>query len=177
MKRFIILIVVLISLSVQSQNEIKVDVFDLTIFKALDISYQYNLNEEASVGVSIFKNIDDKDNVFNDREDFTITPYYRQYFSLGSTENVYIEGFVAINSGKDYINSEIIATDGTGSGVFLENEIKYTDAAFGFVFGKSFVSPRGFVLDLYAGLGRNLFDSDGSPSIVPRLGINTGFRF
>lgn len=173
MKKIFFILFTCIGLGLFAQNhEVKLDVFDLTIFKSLDISYQYILNEESAVGISIFKNLSDKDNIFNYREEFTITPYYRQYFPLGNVENVFIEGFFAINSGKDFVG------DRTIDGTFEEaHSIDYTDGAFGFTVGKSFVSPRGFVLDLYAGLGRNLFDSEGSPSIVPRLGINTGFRF
>ncbi|MCF6350428.1 MAG: hypothetical protein L3J23_05285 [Flavobacteriaceae bacterium] len=176
MKKRIFLVVFLISLSVHSQHEVKFDVFDLIAFKALELTYQYNLNEEASVGVSIFNNLSNKNNIFNHREDFTITPYYRQYFLLGGVSNMYIEGFFAINSGKDFISVEI--TNDLGLSIdSVSKEVEYTDGAFGLAFGKSFISPRGFVLDLYAGIGRNLFDSNGSPSIVPRLGINTGFRF
>lgn len=177
MKKLLVLIVILLSVSTYSQHEVKFDVFDLTVFKALDLTYQYNLNEEASVGVSFFKNLSDKDNIFNYREEFTVTPFYRQYFPVGGVQNVYIEGFLAINSGKDFDDVAILDNSGNETGEYKEVEVDYTDGAFGFALGKSFISPRGFVLDLYAGIGRNLFDSDGSPSIVPRLGINTGFRF
>jgi hypothetical protein len=180
MKKLFLMVIILTTIAMQSQanHEIKFDVFDLTVFKALDVSYQYNLNEEASVGLSLYNNLSDKKNIFGRVEDFTITPYYRQYFPLGGVENIYVEGFFAINSGKDFEDEEILdPITGLGTDEFSEKEIKYTDGAFGFALGKSFISPRGFVLDLYAGIGRNLFDSPGSPKIVPRLGINTGFRF
>ena len=175
MKKLLVLITLLFAFTVNAQHEVKVDVFDLTVFKSLDLSYQYNLNEEASVGISVFSNLSDKKNIFNYKEEFTVTPYYRQYFPLGGIENIYIEGFFAINSGKDFIDATV--DDGLGGTTTIEKEIDYTDGAFGFAVGKSFISPRGFVLDIYAGIGRNLFDNEGSPSIVPRLGINTGFRF
>ncbi len=176
MKKLLLVFGILLSLSANSQHEVKVDVFDLTVFKALDLTYQYNLNEESAVGISVFSNLSDKNNIFNQREEFTITPYYRQYFSLGNTSNVYVEGFFAINSGKDFISVDIVNEFGEVVDTVSAGK-DYTDGAFGFALGKSFVSPRGFVLDLYAGLGRNLFDAEGSPSVVPRIGINTGFRF
>ena len=177
MKKILVVLIAIISFkSIAQEHEIKLDVFDLAVFKSLDITYMYILNEESGVGISVLKNLSDSNNIFNYREDFTITPFYRQYFSLGATENVYAEGFLAINSGKDFYKEEILL-DGVGTGEYQEKELKYTDGAFGFVIGKSFISPRGFVLDLYAGIGRNLFDSDGSPSFVPRIGINAGFRF
>ncbi len=177
MKKIVIVLVAIIGFqSFAQEHEVKLDVFDLAVFKSLDLTYMYILNEESGVGISIFKNLADADNIFKQREDFTITPYYRQYFALGRTENIYAEGFLAINSGRDFYKEEIII-GGVATGEYEEKELKYTDGAFGFVIGKSFISPRGFVLDLYAGVGRNLFDSEGSPSLIPRIGINTGFRF
>jgi len=167
-KKFILLTVILFSLTTNAQkHEIKFDIFDLIAFTSLDVSYSYILNEEAAVGVSIFSNLTNSDNIFGEQEELTITPYYRQYFPLGGFKNVFVEGFFAINSGKDFITLE----DET------KKEVDYTDGAFGLVLGRSYVTPRGFVFEFYGGLGRNLFDSEGAPSIVPRLGINTGFRF
>ncbi len=166
MKKYIVIIVLLIvGINVNAQkHEVKLDIFDLVAFKALDGTYQYILNEESAVGVSIFKSLADKDNIFGYREDFSVTPFYRQYFPLGNIENVFVEGFFAINNG-------------TGTSDDGLREVSYTDGAFGLAGGKSFISPRGFVLDIYVGLGRNLFESEGSPNLVPRIGINTGFRF
>ncbi len=166
MKKYIIVALLLImGISSNAQkNEVKLDIFDLIAFKALDGTYQYIINEESAVGLSIFGSLAQKKNIFNYREDFTITPFYRQYFPVGAMENVFVEGFFAINNG-------------TGPSDDGLRTVKYTDGAFGLAGGKSFISPRGFVLDIYVGLGRNLFESEGAPNLVPRLGINTGFRF
>lgn len=166
MKKYIIVaLLILIGISVNAQkHEVKLDIFDLIAFKALDGTYQYILNEESAVGISFFASLADKKNIFNYREDFTVTPFYRQYFPVGALENVFVEGFFAINTGT-----------GTSDDGF--RQVNYTDGAFGLAGGKSFISPRGFVLDLYVGLGRNLFESEGAPNLVPRIGINTGFRF
>jgi hypothetical protein len=39
-----------------------------------------------------------------------------------------------------------------------------------------YIAKGGLVIDVFGGLGRNLFSSD-SPVIVPRLGLNIGWRF
>jgi hypothetical protein len=169
MKRLVLFALVLFSLnSIAQEHEVKLDVLDLAIFKSVDLTYQYIINEESAVGMSVLKNLSNSNNIFNYREDFVITPFYRQYFDFAGMDNVYGEAFFAINSGRDFVDSN---NDG------VKETIKYTDGAFGLVAGKSFVSPRGFVLDLYAGLGRNLFNAEGAPTIVPRIGINAGFRF
>ena len=42
--------------------------------------------------------------------------------------------------------------------------------------GTKYISKSGLIIDAYAGLGRNLFGTD-SPTIVPRAGLNVGWRF
>ena len=169
MKKMVLVVLVLIGLNINAQeHEVKLDLLDLAVFKSVDLTYQYILNEESAVGLSVLKNLSNTDNIFDYREDFVITPFYRQYFDFTGMSNVYGEAFFAINSGRDFKD-----TDNDG----VDEAIKYTDGAFGLAVGKSYVSPRGFVLDLYAGLGRNLFDAKGSPTLVPRIGINAGFRF
>ena len=164
----LILLFGIIGINVNAQqHEVKLDVFDMIAFKSLDVTYMYILNEESGVGVSLFTPLSGKKNIFNYNENFTLTPFYRQYFPLGPVENVFAEAFVAINSGTDsYVDDLNVVKDRN-----------YTDGAFGFAVGKAYVSPRGFVAEAFVGAGRNLFDSPGSPSFVPRIGINLGFRF
>ena len=160
---FILLLSIIgINLNAQ-QHEVKVDVFDMIAFKSLDATYMYILNEESGVGASIFMPLSDKQNIFSYNENFTLTPFYRQYFPLGPVENVFAEAFFSLNSGEGFND---------------DNEfVKYTDGAFGFAVGKAYVSPRGFVAEAFIGAGRNLFASPGSPNLVPRIGLNLGFRF
>jgi hypothetical protein len=39
-----------------------------------------------------------------------------------------------------------------------------------------YIATGGLVIDVYGGLGRNLFGSD-SAILVPRIGLNLGWRF
>ena len=159
-----ILAFILIGFNLNAQeHEVKLDVFDLIAFKSLDATYQYILNEESAVGVSIFMPLSDNKNIFDYNENFSITPFYRQYFPLGSVENIFAEAFISINSGEGENDDDEF--------------VKYTDGAFGFAVGKSYISPRGFVAEAMIGAGRNLFDTPGSPGMVPRIGINLGYRF
>ena len=74
-------------------------------------------------------------------------------------------GFFGINSGK----KEAIKD----SGIY---DVKYTDAALGVAAGLKYVANGGLTIDAYAGVGRNLFGSN-SPTLVPRVGVNVGWRF
>jgi hypothetical protein len=53
---------------------------------------------------------------------------------------------------------------------------RFTDFALGFGLGSKWIHRKGFVFEINAGIGRNLF-SDNSPEIVGRGGITLGYRF
>jgi hypothetical protein len=93
-----------------------------------------------------------------------ITPYYRHYFTTDYAWNFFGEGFLGVNSGK----KEAIKD----SGIY---DVNYTDAALGLAAGLKYVANGGLTIDAYAGIGRNMFGSS-SPVIVPRIGINVGWR-
>ena len=156
MKKFILLFIVFASLSIVAQKEVKLDLADALIMRSLEFSYEHYLNDESSLGISALVNLTDENVSFRYNEDLMITPYYRHYFSSDQKWNFFGEGFLGINSGRE----------GTSD---------YTDAALGVGVGLKYVAAKGLVIDLYGGLGRNLFGSI-SPVIVPRLGLNVGWR-
>jgi len=165
MKKIILAFTLLISALGYSQQEIKVDVANPLIIKSLGFSYESYLTEDSSFGVSLLINLADQDVSFRYNENLMIAPYYRHYFTTNEQWNFFGEGFLGINSGK----KESIED----SNVF---DVKYTDGALGVAVGTKYVSSGGFIIDLYGGLGRNLFGSD-SPTLVPRVGLNIGWRF
>lgn len=93
------------------------------------------------------------------------TPYFRQYFNTNVPWNFFGELFFGINSGNKNLGF-------TGANITKS----YTDGALGIAIGTKYHSMRGLVIDLYGGLGRNLFKSY-SPAIVPRVGLNVGYQF
>lgn len=163
MKKFLFLSIFLASFAVSAQksNEIKLDVFDILALKTLDVSYEHVLNTESSVGLSILFNFE-KTASFRYKQDFALTPYFRQHLFDRGNVNFFGEFFGSLNSGEETVD---------------DIEEDYTDFAFGIGFGGKYVSENGFVLDIHAGIGRNLFNTDISPEIVPRVGISVGKRF
>ncbi len=153
------------------RNEIKINASNLIAFTFLDVSYETLLNEESSFGIGILFNVGN-DNSLEEYRTFSLTPYYRQYFSKKYAEGFFVEGFGMLNSGKeeyddyDYIIGSNIVTEDT-----------YTDFALGISAGGKFVTKRGFVAEIYAGIGRNLIGGDNFPDIVGRGGISLGYRF
>ncbi|MBG7611377.1 DUF3575 domain-containing protein [Polaribacter sp. BAL334] len=165
MKKIFLAITILISSYGFSQQEIKLDIADALIIRSLEFSYEKYLTEESSIGVSALFNLTKQDVGFRYNENTMITPYYRHYFTTNAQWNFFGEGFLGINSGK----KESIKNSG-------DYDIKYTDGALGVAIGMKYIAKGGLVIDVYGGLGRNLFGSD-SPVIVPRIGLNVGWRF
>ncbi|MCI2228793.1 hypothetical protein MC378_06405 [Polaribacter sp. MSW13] len=157
MKKLLLAFGLLISSLGYAQQEIKLDVADALIIRSLEFSYENYLSENSSFGVSALFNLAKESVNFRYHENTMITPYYRHYFTTNDTWNFFGEGFVGINSGKE---------DGK----------KYTDGALGVAVGTKYIASGGLVIDLYGGLGRNLFGTN-SPVIVPRIGLNVGWRF
>jgi len=165
MKKIFLAFGLLISSLSYSQQEIKLDISDALVIKSLEFSYESYLSKENSFGISALFNIEKQDVSFRYNENLMITPYFRHYFSTDKVWNIFGEAFAGINSGKKESNED--------SGNY---DIKYTDGALGIAIGTKYVSNSGLIIDVHAGAGRNLFGSD-SPSIVPRIGVNVGWRF
>ncbi len=165
MKKIIFLITLFISAVTFSQKEIKLDIADALAIRSLEFSYENYINTESSFGVSALFNLAKQEVDFRYNENVMITPYYRHYFTTDYAWNFFGEGFFGINSGK----KEAIKD----SGIY---DVKYTDAALGVAAGLKYVANGGLTIDAYAGVGRNLFGSN-SPTLVPRVGVNVGWRF
>ncbi|WP_152286236.1 hypothetical protein [Flavicella marina] len=147
-------------------NEIKVDVFDILALLALDVSYEHNLNPESSIGLAVLFNFAKSTASFRYEQEFSLSPYYRQRFFSRGNFDYYGEFFGSLNRGDK--NSDQLEVGESAT---------YTDFALGLGFGGKFISVNGFVADLHAGIGRNLFNTDYSPGIVPRVGISIGKQF
>ena len=157
---------------VQGRNEIKLNASNLIAFTFLDVSYETLLNEESSLGLGVLVNVGD-DNFLDEYRTFSLTPYYRQYFSKKYAKGFFVEGFGMLNSGKEeyYVYDDINGTD-------YVTDDKYTDFALGISVGGKFVTQRGFVAEIYGGLGRNLIGGNQYFSeVVGRGGIAIGYRF
>lgn len=166
MKKFFLVVAILTASFAQAQQELKLDIFDALALKTIEISYEHYLNDQSSVGVSGFINFEKNSADFRYNEKRAITPFFRHYFTTDSQWNFFGEGFFSFNFGEKEI--EI-----TGAPSIYED---YTDGALGVAIGTKYISEQGLTIDIYGGAGRNLF-SDNSPAIMPRVGVNVGWRF
>lgn len=164
MKKFILIFTLFVGSFSFAQQEIKLDIGDALVIRSLEFSYERYLSNESSFGISALFNLTKEDVSFRYNENIMITPYYRHYFTTDKQWNFFGEGFIGINSGK----KEAITESGN-------YDAKYTDGALGIAIGTKYIASGGLVIDLYGGVGRNLFGSN-SPILVPRVGLNIGWR-
>lgn len=153
--------------SIPNKNEVKGNGLFL-VLGAAEFTYERILNEDSAIGASLF---------FAEKSDFdttfSFTPYYRTYFGKKTASGFFFEGFGMLNTGENGNYSEYDSING----VYYDVEgAKFTDVALGFGLGSKWVNRSGFVFEINAGIGRNLFD-ENSPEVVGRGGITLGYRF
>jgi hypothetical protein len=165
MKKIIFILGLLISSSGFSQQELKLNIANALVIRSLDISYEKHISSENSFGISMLFNLVEQEKDFRYNENIMITPYFRHYFTTEQQWNFFGEVFTGINSGK----KETVENSNNFN-------LEYTDAALGISVGTKYTSKGGLIIDIYAGIGRNLFLSD-SPILVPRGGLNIGWKF
>jgi hypothetical protein len=144
------------------KNELKGNALFL-VAGAFEVTYERLLNEENGVGVSVFVPYANNMNV-----NYNITPFYRFYFGEKPASGFFVEGFGMLNSYEHDVYNE----------TYDLSTKNITDFALGFGLGSKWVTKRGFILEINAGLGRNLFNSsDDGNQIVGRGGITLGYRY
>jgi len=185
MKNILFILVLLVSFSSYAQieinepdekrNEVYLNAFNLITFKWFDVSYEYLLNEESSIGVSALISLDEESYGYDSYRKYSITPYYRHFFSRKYAQGFFMEAFTMINGGTSEYYYDNYYYEGDEY-IWSYEDKEYTDMAFGISVGGKFVSKRGFVGEVHAGVGRNLFN-DISPEVIGRGGISFGYRF
>lgn len=152
------------------QNELKINMSNLIGFKWFDVSYERLLNEESSIGVGTLFSLDNESEGLDEYRTFSITPYFRQFFSSKYAEGFFVEAFTMLHSGKEYdYNYDPYVNEN-------RTETKYTDFAVGISVGGKWVTKRGFVAEVYAGIGRDLLNQSDI-EVVGRGGVSIGYRF
>ncbi len=166
MKKILLIFTLFIATITLAQQEVKLNIANALILKTIDISYEYYLSGDTSIGISGLYNFEQKSADFRYNEESMVTPYLRHYFTSDRVWNLFGEGFFGIGTG--YKKIEI-----AGEPNIYE---KYSDSALGISFGAKYISESGFLVDIYGGIGRNLFSAN-SPILLPRVGVNVGWKF
>ena len=151
-------------------HELKINMSNLIGFKWLDVGYERILNEESSIGFGTLISLDDTVDGLDEYRTFSLTPYYRHFFSNKYAQGFFVEAFTMLHTGKDETYYSNLGPNDTYS------TEKYTDFAVGISVGAKWVTPRGFVAEIYAGIGRDMLDQSDI-EVVGRGGVSIGYRF
>ncbi|MUP45690.1 hypothetical protein E0K83_08025 [Gramella sp. BOM4] len=155
-----------------TQNELSLNAFNLVSFGVIEVAYERVINANSSWAVEAFIHPNKEDYVDElYYKDLSLTGKYKHFFSSTYARGFYVNGFGMISSGEYETDSYW-----TSDGEYITETDDYADFAIGFGLGGKFVSSGGFLLDLNAGIGRNLL-SEKSPTIVGQFMVNLGFRF
>lgn len=156
------------------KHEIKLNAFGLIAFEWFDVSYEYLINEESSFGTGLLIGLNNNTD-FDEYRKFSLTPFYRRYFSNKFARGFFVEGFGMIHSYEN--NYYDYYYDYNGNYISNRDGDTKTEFAVGISVGGKFVSKKGFTTEIYLGIGRNIGGNDNSLEAVGRGGISLGYRF
>ena len=158
----------------EKKNEIKLNAY-FTALGAFEATYERNLNEKSSVGITglyVFTKKNDGSSINDEDTNFLISPFYRRYFGKKNASGFFVEGFGTFGStdGKQL-------TDMDGN-ITLNEDPDVLDFSLGLGFGSKWVTKSGITFEVLVGLGLHLFNSDKTDhNSVHRRAINIGYRF
>ncbi len=165
----------------EKNNEIRIDAIGLIAFKYIDLTYENLLNEESGLGINLQFTLDgdQSENVSRIRR-FSVTPFYRQYFSKKYAKGFFVEGFMLYANNREYNYVDFIEDPVTGQFMDVYENIDFNTLALGVSVGGKFVTQRGFVAEVFLGIGRNFLEVPENlfiSEIEARGGIALGYRF
>lgn len=148
-------------------NEVKLNL-GTTIFSLFpEITYEYILSEDLSLGASAGINLSDEYPL-----DFAITPYARWFFG-GSSLNLQKYGtgfFIELNGSVFSHKYDYYDYGGNNFNAYNRKE---TGAGLGLALGWKYLSQNNWVGELHLGGGRDFVNDSG----YPRIGLTLGKRF
>jgi len=146
-------------------HEIKFNIGLFMVNSTIEGSYEYFLNEDTSIGGTIYSDSDADDYNGN----FGIGPNFRAYFGYQPRSGVFAEVFGLYYTGEepqeDPDSMRVIAND-------------YNTLALGLGIGNKWVTQsERFSIEGFAGVGRNINEASFQDTFMYRLGVSIGFRF
>lgn len=162
------------------KNEVKLDVVSLIARSRIHVSYERFLNQDFSVGLSgslakSNKREDDFEDGYNKTlPQYEVNPFVRYSMSKSAVSYYFLEAFASVNGGK---YKEMQRSDDGTNGTWQAVEDKYTTLALGGAVGYKLYIKEKFGIEIFVGVGKNLLNTDISPTYVQRVGANFGYRF
>ena len=158
----------------KKDNEIKINAVFLLV-GAFEASYERNLSETSSVGISMLIPFDEEN--FDTDLNYYVSPYYRIFFGKKYASGFFLEGFGMVSS---YDDRNSFFTGNEFDPTLVTTEETFTNVALGFGLGGKWVIKNGFVFELTSGIGRNIINNSRDNQdfqFVGKFGFNLGYRF
>ena len=167
-------------LELTHRHELKLNLGSSVFFAFPEVSYEYLLNDDMSVGTSVGFGFDTKE---SDGYKFKVTPYLRWFFGdyswfrstgmLYPATGFFLEANGAVGSQDtytyDYSDYPTVST--------YDNTI--TTGGLGLAVGWKYLSRNNWVGEIYTGAGRNFnyVDEIDESKFYIRMGLSIGKRF
>ncbi|MGV8964507.1 MAG: DUF3575 domain-containing protein [Candidatus Saccharimonadaceae bacterium] len=155
-----------------NRHELKLNLGSSVFLAFPEVSYEYILSEDMSVGAAVGFGFDTQD---SDAYSFRATPFLRWFFSRSQqpATGFFLEANSAVGSQDSYVYK---STSGNTSD--WENKSTFT-AGLGLAIGWKYLSKNNWTGELFGGLGRNfVYDKNNEDvSLYPRIGVSIGKRF
>ena len=156
------------------RNELKINLGSSVFMAFPEVSYEYILSEDMSVGASVGFGFDTEN---GDPYSFRATPFLRWFFadwsraSRQAATGFFLEGNGALGTQDQFSYSSSMYDYSKDKSVFT--------AGLGLAIGWKYLSKNNWTGELYGGLGRNfVYDKNyDTTSLYPRIGVSIGKRF
>ena len=158
------------------RHELKLNLGTSVFFAFPEVSYEYLINDDMSVGGSVGFGLN-TDTEEGDGYSFKATPYLRWFFGGSMRQpaaGFFLEANAAIGS------QDIYSYDYMDYKAVVIKEKSITTGGMGLAVGWKYLSMNNWVGELYGGAGRNFkYDKEFGDSnrIYARIGISIGKRF
>ncbi len=162
------------------KNEFRIDALSLIAYGKANISYErfsdskwsYGLTGSFTVGDKFEKDFDE--GYRSTLPKYEVIPYIRYKMSNSDAHYYFVEGFVSANGG-DF--REIIRIENGTDAFYKISKEGYFSVAPGASVGYKVYFAQSVALEFLVGAGFNILETDKSPDVISRIGLNLGYRF
>lgn len=147
----------------ENNHEVKFNIGQFLATSAVEGSYEYYVNEDISIGGTLYFNGDATDYKGN----FGIGPNFRAYFGYAPRSGFFAEVFGLYYTGED----DDVAQNFSG------RNYDYSTTAIGLGAGTKWTTrSQRFIIEINGGIGRNINPEDFQKEFMFRAGLSLGFR-
>lgn len=189
MKKLLILALLSVSLThaqeeeqmPDGRSEVRVDVLSLALKSELNLTYEFFIDKDWSVGIyggftSGSKLEDDFDSGNrNNLPKYEVNPFVRYNLSKSQRSFYFAEVFLSANGGD--FKETVRRIDENGNGYYTNEKSTYTDLGIGAGLGYKLYIKEKIGIELNVGFGSNLLNTEKSPDVISRVGLSVGYRF